>query len=145
VGTGRGFLPGEGAQAFVLETRQRAVARGAPIRANLTGLASVSALTSDPRARARALEEAAACLTPRPPEAWVAGANGHPMLDAVEAPLRAAHPRWPAPAYPKLLWGEFCGSGGQLLAAALLERSRRVLVTAPASSGSQFAALIEKP
>ena len=45
---------------------------------------------------------------------------------------------------PKLLWGEFCGSGGQLLAAALLDASRRTLITAPASSGSQVAMRVEK-
>jgi hypothetical protein len=46
--------------------------------------------------------------------------------------------------HPKRLWGEFGGSGGQLLAAALLESSDLTLVTAPASSGSQFAALLEE-
>lgn len=142
IGARRGFLPGEGAQAFLLETRARATARGGPIRATLAGLASRSALGTEDRAEA--LAEAADCFSPKAPEAWIAGSNGHPFLDAVEAPLKAAHPRWPAPAYPKLLWGEFCGSGGQLLAAALLDPARRVLVTAPASSGSQYAALIEK-
>lgn len=142
VGSRRGLIPGEGAQAFLLETRARATARGGPIRATLAGLASRSALRVDDRAEA--LAEAADSFSPRAPEAWIAGSNGHPYLDAVEAPLKAAHPRWPAPAYPKLLWGEFCGSGGLLLAAALLDPARRVLVTAPASSGSQYAALIEK-
>jgi len=142
IGAGRGFLPGEGAQAFLLEARGRANARSAPILATLAGLASRGAL--GPGDRAEALAEAAEGFSPAAPEAWIAGSNGHPFLDAVEAPLKAAHPRWPAPAYPKLLWGEFCGSGGQLLAAALLDPARRVLVTAPASSGSQYAALIEK-
>ena len=34
---------------------------------------------------------------------------------------------------------------GQLLAAALLDPGRRVLVTAPASFGCQYAAVLEKP
>jgi hypothetical protein len=83
-------------------------------------------------------------LSPRPFDGWIAGSNGHPGLDELEAPLRKAHGDWPAPKLPKRLWGEFGGSGGQLLAAALLDASRRTLVTAPASHGSQVAMLIEK-
>jgi len=143
VGSLGGFLPGEGAQAFLLETRNRAVVRGAPIRASITGFASCAAITNDFSARAKALREAAASLSPKGFEGWIAGANGHRMLDDLELPLRRAY-GWPEPRYPKLLWGEFCGSGGQLLAAALLDSSRRTLITGPASSGSQVAMLVEK-
>lgn len=144
IGSHRGFLPGEGAQAFLLETRHRAVARGAPIRAAIEAFASCAPLANDAPSRARALEEAALSLSPRPFDGWIAGASGHPSLDAIESPLRIGSQAWPAPKYPKLLWGEFGGSGGQLLAAALLDGSRRTLITAPASGGSQVAMLIEK-
>ncbi len=144
VGSRRGFLPGEGAQAFLLETRRRAVTRGAPIRATLEGYASCASITMDAPSRARALGEAACGLSPRPFDGWIAGSNGHPGLDDLETPLREAHPDWPTSKFPKLLWGELCGSGGQLLAAALLDASRRTLLTAPASHGSQVALLIEK-
>jgi 3-oxoacyl-(acyl-carrier-protein) synthase len=143
-GSRRGFLPGEGAQAFLLETRHRAVARGAPIRASIGGFASCAPLSGDAPSRARALAEVARGLSPRPFDGWISGSNGHPGLDELEAPLRKAHGDWPAPKFPKRLWGEFGGSGGQLLAAALLDASRRTLVTAPASHGSQVAMLIEK-
>jgi len=143
VGSRRGFLPGEGAQAFLLETRHRAVTRGAPIRASIQGFAACASVTNDASSRAKALREAACSLTPQTFDGWIAGANGHRMLDELEAPLRKTL-GWPMPKYPKLLWGEFCGSGGQLLAAALLDGSQRTLVTAPASSGSQVAMLIEK-
>ncbi len=142
VGEGHGFLPGEGAQAFLLETQAHALARGATLRATLRGLASRSAVR--PGDRAEALLEAASCLSPHPPECWIGGCNGHPFLDGVEAPLRRRNGAWPRPLDPKLLWGEFCGSGGQLLAAALLEPARTILVTAPASSGSQYALLLER-
>jgi len=143
VGSLGGFLPGEGAQAFLLETRNRAVVRGAPIFASITGFASCAAITNDFHARAKALREAAASLSPKGFDGWIAGANGHRMLDDLELPLRKTY-GWPEPRHPKLLWGEFCGSGGQLLAAALLDPARRILVTAPASSGSQVAMLVEK-
>ncbi|HWQ08863.1 MAG TPA: hypothetical protein VN436_07145, partial [Holophaga sp.] len=145
VGSRRGMLPGEGAQAFLLETRDGAEARGARIRATLRGVASLAPGTARPEARSRALAEVAACITPFAPEAWIGGSSGLGRLDEVEAPLLSRHPGWPRPRYPKLLWGEFCGSGGQLLAAALLDPGRRVLVTAPASFGPQFAAVLEKP
>jgi 3-oxoacyl-[acyl-carrier-protein] synthase II len=144
LGSHQGFLPGEGAQAFLLETRQRAVARGAPIRAAIAGYASCASITNDFPSRAKALREAACSLTPRPIDGWIAGSNGHRMLDDLELPLRKAYADWPTPKYPKLLWGEFAGSGGQLLAAALLDASRQTLITAPASSGSQVAMLIAK-
>lgn len=145
VGSGRGFLPGEGAQAFLLETRDHAEARGARIRAILRGVASLSPATAQRAERSRVLAETATSITPAVPDAWIGGSSGHPMLDEVEAPLAAMMKRWPAPRFPKTLWGEFGGSGGQLLAAALLEPGRRVLVTAPASFGSQYAAVLEKP
>jgi 3-oxoacyl-(acyl-carrier-protein) synthase len=144
VGSRSGFLPGEGAQAFLLETRRRAVARGVPVHAAIRGFASCASITQDFSSRAKALREAACSLTPNRFDGWIAGSNGHRMLDDLETPLRKAYGAWPAPKFPKLLWGEFCGSGGQLLAAALLDESRRTLLTAPASSGSQMAMLIEK-
>jgi len=145
LGSGRGFLPGEGAQAFLLEPRDRAEARGARIRAVLRGVAALAPATARPAERSRVLAETAACITPSVPDAWIGGSSGHPLLDEVEAPLRPMLRRWPEPRFPKALWGEFCGSGGQLLAAALLEPGRRVLVTAPSSFGSQYAAVLEKP
>lgn len=145
VGSRRGFLPGEGAQAFLLETRDHAEARGARIHASLRGVAALAPATREPSERSRVLAEVAACITPSAPDTWIGGSSGHRMLDEVEAPLLSMFARWPRPRYPKTLWGEFCGSGGQLLAAALLDPGRRVLVTAPASFGSQYAAVLEKP
>jgi 3-oxoacyl-[acyl-carrier-protein] synthase II len=145
VGSRRGLLPGEGAQAFLLETRDRAEARGARIRAVLRGVGSLSPASTLPADRSRALAEMAAAITPAVPDAWIGGSSGHRILDEVEAPLIPILKRWPTPKYPKTLWGEFCGSGGQLLAAALLEPGRRILVTAPASFGPQYAAVLEKP
>lgn len=144
VGSGRGFLPGEGAQAFVLETRERAEARGAAPRATLRGLASRSTPGNEVDERAQALARAVdEALAGTLPARWTGGSNGLARLDALEARLAAAHGDWPEPRFPKALWGEFGGSGGQLLAAALLEASTQTLVTAPASSGAQFAALLE--
>lgn len=148
IGSGRGFLPGEGAQAFLLETRDRAEARGARPRAFLRALASRSAAGDGVDERARALGAAADqaldhALDQAPPTRWIGGSNGLDRLDVLEARLAAAHGDWPAARFPKALWGEFGGSGGQLLAAALLEPADRVLVTGPASSGAQFAALLE--
>ncbi|HEY3400098.1 MAG TPA: beta-ketoacyl synthase N-terminal-like domain-containing protein [Geothrix sp.] len=139
-GSGRGFLPGEGAQAFVLETRAHAEARGARPRGTLRALASRSMAAPESSALAKAAEKA---LGGSRPTQWIGGSNGLPRLDAPEAHLAAAHSNWPTPRFPKALWGEFGGSGGQLLAAALLEASDCTLVTAPASSGAQFAALLE--
>jgi 3-oxoacyl-[acyl-carrier-protein] synthase II len=143
IGSGRGFLPGEGAQAFLLETRARAEARGATPRATLRGLASRSAAENTREARAQALVEAASTFGDLTLDRRIGGANGLHRLDDSESRLAGAHPAWPAALHPKGLWGEFGGSGGQLLAAALLEPGDRVLVTAPASSGAQFAALLE--
>jgi len=142
-GSGRGFLPGEGAQAFLLERASDAAARGARPRATLWGLASRSAAEPSVEARSRALMAAVAALGGATPEHRVGGASGLPRLDVPEAALAAQHPHWPRAVHPKLLWGEFAGSGGQLLAAALLRQGGRTLVTAPASSGAQFAALLE--
>jgi hypothetical protein len=97
--------------------------------------------------RARALGQAVAALgdltDDQAVERRIGGGNGLSRLDALEAATTAAHSRWPTAIHPKLLWGEFGGSGGQLLAAALLAPAKRTLVTAPASSGAQFAALLE--
>lgn len=141
-GSRQGYLPGEGAQAFILETRARAEARGAKIRASLR-LAQRSAVAPDPAGCGRALLAAAESLAFQP-DAWIGGSTGHPILDDNEAVVRAAHPEWPAPRFPKLLWGEFGGSSGQLLAAALLDPALKVLVTAPSTRGSQIALALEK-
>jgi 3-oxoacyl-[acyl-carrier-protein] synthase II len=143
LGSGRGFLPGEGAQAFLVETREHAAERGARPRACLRTLASRSASGCDPAARAEALSRAAASLNAQALDHRVGGGSGLGRLDALEARLSLDHPEWPAATHPKLLWGEFAGSGGQLLAAALLRPAGHTLVSAPASSGAQFAALLE--
>jgi len=143
-GARRGFLPGEGAQAFVLETRAQAEARGVRPRATLRALTSRA--THDDRAeeRCRAMADTAAMALGRDlPDGRIGGGSGLSRLDRLEAHLAEAHPAWPATVHPKLQWGEFGGSGGQLLAAALLKGAERVLLTAPASSGAQFAALLE--
>ena len=144
VGSRSGFLPGEGAQAFLLETRGRAETRGARIRATLTAVAARPALERTPAARAEALAEAAEEALGGPgPDRWIGGSSGSPRLDATEAALRLDHPAWPAPVHPKALWGEFAGAGGPLLAAALLEPADRVLATSPGSLGPQYAAVLE--
>jgi 3-oxoacyl-[acyl-carrier-protein] synthase II len=143
-GEATGLLPGEGAQAFVVERASAAQARGARIRARIHGLAWACGPDDGPSARRTALARAAAeALEGRTPAAWIAGSNGHPRLDLAEARLGEDLPGLPAPDHPKALWGELCGSGGQLLAAALLESPGPVLVTAPASFGAQAAALLE--
>jgi 3-oxoacyl-[acyl-carrier-protein] synthase II len=143
VGTGRGFLPGEGAQAFLLESPDHALARGARPRASLHALAARSAVGNAMDERARALAGAIAALGPFEVNRRIGGADGLPRLDTLESRLAEAHPEWPAAVHPKRLWGEFGGSGGQLLAAGLLEPAEHVLVTAPASSGAQFATLLK--
>ena len=143
VGSGRGFLPGEGAQAFLLEARDHAEARGVRPRAQLRALASRSTPGNGEGERAQALAAAVSTLGHQPVNRRIAGGSGLTRLDALEGHLADAHPDWPAAIHPKTLWGEFGGSGGQLLAAALLEPADRTLVTAPASSGAQFAVLLE--
>ncbi len=143
LGSGRGFLPGEGAQAFLLESHEHAEARGVRPRAHLRGISSRAAAENRSKARALALAQAVTDLGPVAPDRRVGGSNGLTRLDATEASLAQAHAPWPRAIHPKLQWGEFGGSGGQLLATALLEPAHQTLVTAPASSGSQFAALLE--
>ncbi len=142
-GAASGLLPGEGAQAFVLETRSKAVARGARIRAEVAGFACCSPARESAAERRQALARAVQDLEPLAPDRWIGGASGLPTLDDTELPLAAAHPGWPAAGLPKLLWGEFCGSGGQLLAAALLQPARQALITSPSSGGPQVAMLLK--
>lgn len=143
-GSGRGFLPGEGAQAFLLETEERARTRQVRPRAVLQALASRSTPDRSDEARIRTLELATeACLAGSQVDRRIGGASGLPRLDVLEAALANRHPEWPEPLHPKQLWGEFAGAGGPLLAAALLEPADSVLITAPASSGAQFAARLE--
>ena len=141
-----GYLPGEGAQAFLLETREHAESRGARIRAEVVSVACVSPAEETAEARAQALSRAVAeTLGSLAPAAWIGGSNGSGRLDELEAALQKQHPDWPAPRFPKLIWGEFCGSGGQLLAAAMLGiQTGPVLITGPGSLGSQCAAVIRR-
>jgi 3-oxoacyl-[acyl-carrier-protein] synthase II len=142
-GSDRGFLPGEGAQAFLLEARSHAEARGVRPRAVLRRLAARSAPDPSEAGRHAAMSGAVAALDAALVDRRIGGANGLSRLDGLETRLAGQHPDWPAAVHPKCLWGEFGGSGGPLLAAALLEPADRVLVSAPASSGAQFAALLE--
>ena len=135
--SGRGFLPGEGASVLLLERETDAKARGARIRANLGALASRAAL--DRESRKGCLASVVSEVCPTAPERWIGGANGHPQVDRLEAVLRAARAPWPEPLHPKLQWGEFSGSGAQLLAAGLLEPASSVLVSGPSSFGGQWA------
>ena len=135
--SGRGFLCGEGAAALVLERFDDASTRGARIRARLGALAQRAATRLSDRASALANAVAEAC--PQRPQRWIGGANGHPQLDQLEDDLRESHGAWPATVHPKLFWGEFSGSGAQLLAAGLLEPADAVLVSGPSSFGGQWA------
>jgi 3-oxoacyl-[acyl-carrier-protein] synthase II len=144
-GSGEGFLPGEGAQAFVIETRQHAFDRGAQIRATLCGLKSMAPIAENETARIEAMKEAIEVVAAKISEPTrIGGGNGHRRIDALEQAIEKMHPEWPKAFHPKLLWGEFCGSGGQLLAAAMLQNTGPVLVTSPGSFGPQYAALIER-
>lgn len=142
VNAGTGYLPGEGAQAFLLETRPRALSRGARIRATVECVRGVAPRDGTVEAHAEALSVAVAEATQaESPKVWIGGSNGSARLDAFESALRERNPGWPAPRFPKLIWGEFCGSGGQLLAAALMQEAASVLISGPSSSGLQYAAL----
>jgi 3-oxoacyl-[acyl-carrier-protein] synthase II len=143
---GTGYLPGEGAQAFLLETRDHAVSRGAHIRAEVVSVACVSPWEESSESRAQSLATAVSeALGSLSPNAWIGGSSGSRRLDELEAVLQKNHPDWPSPRFPKLIWGEFCGSGGQLLAAGMLEEQEGpVLITAPGSLGPQCAAVIRR-
>ena len=143
IGSRQGMLPGEGAQAFIVERSDRAHERHAPILGYIRGLANCAPATPSSYDRSHALAEAAAAITPAIPDAWIGGASGHRILDDIEAPLHPWNHRWPSPRHPKTLWGEFCGSGGQLMAAALVDPAPKVLITAPQSFGGQYAAVVE--
>lgn len=132
-GQSRLSLPGEGAQAFVVESPEAALVRSANPRALLTWT-QVGPADESAEARAEALRQAVTHLEAQAPQAWISGASGLKALDAVETDLLG-----PAPRHPKALWGEFCGCGGQLLAAALLDPARTLRVTLPASRGCQGA------
>lgn len=134
---GGGMLMGEGAQAFLLEREGDAKARGARIRATIGGL-SWLAPVDEYADRAACLTTAVSEVLDTPPERWISGANGERRLDAAERELWA-QPNLPKGVTPKALWGEFCGCGGQLIGAALLEPAASVLVTGPASFGPQYA------
>ena len=143
---GTGYVPGEGAECFLLECRDHAQARGARIRAEVAAVSCVSPREERAEARAESLSIAVSeALGPDSPTAWIGGSSGSRRLDELESALQKRHPEWPAPRFPKLVWGEFCGSGGQLLAAAMLEtREGPVLITGPGSLGSQCAAVIRR-
>ncbi len=141
-----GYLPGEGAQAFLLETRGHAETRGARIHGEVISASCASPAEETSEARTHCLNLAASeALGSVSPSAWIGGSNGSRRLDELETGLQKRHPRWPKPRFPKLIWGEFCGSGGQLLAAALLGNEEGpILVTGPGSLGSQCAAVIKR-
>lgn len=141
---GGGFLPGEGAQAFLLECLPDARHRGARIRAILGALASASPKKPEPAALAEALDRAVSAVIHSAPASWIGGSSGLARIARMEAHVHASHPALPEPRLPKLLWGEFCGAGGQLLAAALLEPATSVLVTAPSSMGAQWACRLDE-
>lgn len=137
-GQSRMSLPGEGAQAFVVESLETLHARAGKAQALLTW-SQVGPTNEGASARAEALRQAVAQVEREAPEAWISGASGLMVLDAAENGLAG-----PAPRHPKRLWGEFCGCGGQLLAAALLDSARTLRVTLPASRGCQGALWVEK-
>lgn len=138
VDSGRGFRLGEGAQAFVVESLESAGARGAPVLARLRW-ASACPLAETRPARAEALRVALSRVEVDAPDAWIAGACGLEDLDASERGLPG-----PDPLHPKLSRGEFGGSGGQLLAAALELGAERIRITCPASRGPQGAAWLSR-
>ncbi len=145
IGLKKGFLPGEGAQAFVIESAQSAAARSARPKAKILKLESASSQDGlfDRQRTMADLAQSVLQDGPRP-KTWISGANGHWMLDEVETPLRE-NSALPKALYPKVAWGEFCGSGGQFLAAALMNPVESTLITAPSSSGEQIVMLLGEP
>jgi 3-oxoacyl-[acyl-carrier-protein] synthase II len=139
---GGGMLPGEGAQAFLLERTADAQARGARLRATLGAVACLAPATEQGDRGACLATVVDEVLQGRTPDRWISGAGGERRVEAAERGLWT-RPDLPRPATPKALWGEFCGVGGQLLGAALLEPAGTVLVTGPASFGPQYAVRLD--
>ncbi len=139
---GGGMLPGEGAQAFLLERTEEARARGARIRATLGAVACLAPATEQGDRSVCLSTVVDEVLQGRTPDRWISGAGGERRVESAERGLWA-RPDLPRPATPKALWGEFCGVGGQLLGAALLEPAETVLVTGPASFGPQYAVRLD--
>lgn len=145
IGQKKGFLPGEGAQAFVIERPETAMKRNVLAKAKILKLESASSQDSlQDRQEAMIHAASAALKGMQNPKCWISGANGHWMLDEVELPLQEQLKLCDA-LYPKRAWGEFCGCGGQLLAAAVMNAADRTLITASASSGEQVAMLLGNP
>jgi 3-oxoacyl-[acyl-carrier-protein] synthase II len=139
-----GLLPGEGSQVFILEPAQCAQMRGAQILAEITHISVVSPKDDTAEHRAQALICAANRACPSPPQSWIGGSNGHKKLDCLESMLAKTRNDLPKGVFPKTLWGELCGAGGQLLAAAMLDGAKDTLITSPASMGIQGALRLEK-
>jgi len=140
-----GLLPGEGAQVFILEPAQRAESRGAEILAEITHISVASPKDNTIEQRAEALVRAVNRACQGPPHSWIGGSNGHRIIDRVESKLAESRKDLPRGVFPKTLWGELCGGGGQLLAAAMLVGAEDTLVTSPASMGIQGAIRLRKP
>jgi 3-oxoacyl-[acyl-carrier-protein] synthase II len=141
---GTGLLPGEGSQVFILEPAQCAKLRGAETLAEITHISVASPKDNTAEHRAEALARAANCACPGQPQSWVGGSNGHRVLDCVESMLAESRKDLPNGVFPKTLWGELCGGGGQLLTAAMLDGAEDTLVTSPASMGLQGAIKLRK-
>jgi 3-oxoacyl-[acyl-carrier-protein] synthase II len=121
-----GWTPGEGATIFVVEDRQHALARGAPIYAEISGISCVGGCPHADAAafRSRMTEALNVAAKGVLPDYISASANGSPVLDqleagAIEAFLAKRAPDCPVSA-PKSLTGECLGVGGAFQVAAAL-------------------------